>query len=269
MQVQSAMTLPMRRVTLSREAVYSLLLWLRRHKAARSPRGLRFELLPGAAPRIVVEPWEQAIVAHGVKYDGPGGAPIRIWGRQRLLVLSRLLPLVEKFDVYLLGTGLPSFWVAHMGGMRLTLGLSGWTTNDWTRGSALDLLSPPVAVTAESLARVDGYLRHHRAGSLTDIAAATLLGRAECAAALNRLAHTGQAIHDLSADLYRRRQIMPQIIGEAQMEPENKEAVEARKLILRCAVVIESKQTIPGGARRCLSVRSKTPRWSCSLMPTA
>ncbi len=39
MQVQSAMTLPMRRVTLSRDALYAILAWLRRHKAqAQSTR---------------------------------------------------------------------------------------------------------------------------------------------------------------------------------------------------------------------------------------
>ena len=83
-----------------------------------------------------------------------------------MLVLARLLPLVDRFDVYLLGTGLPSFWVAHMGNMRLTLGLSGWTTNDWTRGSALDLLAPPVKISQESIARVDGCLRERRAATL-------------------------------------------------------------------------------------------------------
>jgi len=79
--------------------------------------------------------------------------PIRIWGRQRLLALARVLPLAAKFDVHLLGTGLPSFWVADMGDMKLTLGLSGWTTNDWTRGSALDLLAPPVEPPAELIGR--------------------------------------------------------------------------------------------------------------------
>ena len=97
---------------------------------------------PGGAPTIVLEPWEQRIVSYGTSYDGPATEPIRIWGARRLLVLARLLPLAERFDVLLLGTGLPSFWVAQMGEMQLTLGLSGWTTNDWTRGSALDLLAP-------------------------------------------------------------------------------------------------------------------------------
>ena len=42
MQVQAGMAMPMRRITLSRAAVYSLLAWLKRHKARTSPRALRF-----------------------------------------------------------------------------------------------------------------------------------------------------------------------------------------------------------------------------------
>ena len=90
---------------------------------------------PGKPPRLVLEPWEMPIVSYATRYDGPSVEPIRVWGGRRLMMLARLLPLAERFDVYLLGTGLPSFWVAHMGEMRLTLGLSGWTANDWTRGS--------------------------------------------------------------------------------------------------------------------------------------
>ncbi len=125
------------------------------------PAGVAVRAAPRPPPTLVLEPWEQRIVSHATRYDGPAGEPIRIWGRQRLLVLARLLPLAERFDVYLLGTGLPSFWVAQMGEMRLTLGLSGWTTNDWTRGSALDLLAPP----ATPRTGLDRPHRRLRAGS--------------------------------------------------------------------------------------------------------
>ncbi|HEY7116459.1 MAG TPA: hypothetical protein VH475_07735, partial [Tepidisphaeraceae bacterium] len=106
MQIQAAMGLPMQRVALSREAVYSICAWYKRHRAWTSPRAIRFELLPGKSPRLVLEPWEQAIVSHGTTYDGPSVEPIRIWGGRRLLMFARLLPLAERFDVYLLGTGL-------------------------------------------------------------------------------------------------------------------------------------------------------------------
>src|SRR5439155_8387865 len=155
MQIQAAMGMPhAAKVTLSREAVYSILAWVKRHKAKTSPRAIRFELTPGQPPRIVLEPWEIPIVSYGTKYDGPSIEPVRIWGGRRLMALARTLPLADKFEVYLLGTGLPSFWVVQMGEMRLTLGLSGWTTNDWTRASAIDLLAPPAAPSPDLINNV-------------------------------------------------------------------------------------------------------------------
>ena len=59
-------------------------------------------------------------------------------------IITRLQPSPPPVGVavtFFLLYSLPSFWVADMGDMKLTLGLSGWTTNDWTRGSALDLLA--------------------------------------------------------------------------------------------------------------------------------
>src|SRR4029450_11139487 len=47
LQLQSAMSLPMRRVPISLEAIYSVVAFLKRHRAKRSPRALRFELEPG------------------------------------------------------------------------------------------------------------------------------------------------------------------------------------------------------------------------------
>ena len=58
LQIQAAMTLPMRKVTLSREALYSIVAWYKRHKPSHSPRAMRFELTPGRAPAVVLEPWE-------------------------------------------------------------------------------------------------------------------------------------------------------------------------------------------------------------------
>ncbi len=109
MQLQSAMCLPMRRVRVNREALYNVLAFLRRHKASRSPRAVRFELTRGEPVRIVLEPWEKKIELHCDAYDGPRSETIRIWGRDRLRVLARTLPLIESADVYLLGSGMRVF----------------------------------------------------------------------------------------------------------------------------------------------------------------
>ena len=170
MKLQAAMTMPATRVRLTREVVYSLLAFLKRHKARKSPRALRFELEPGRPPRLVLEPWEQRIESPGgPAYDGPPTAPIRIWGTRRLLVLARMLPLADSIDVCLLATGLPSFWLVRMGEMTFTLGLSGWTTNDWSAGSALDLLQPPRSASVELIDRTAAFLKARRAADLASV----------------------------------------------------------------------------------------------------
>lgn len=246
MQTQAAMTLPSRRVTLPREAVYSILAFLKRHKAKKSPRALRFEMVAGKPPSLVLEPWEQRVPVYGEPLR-TSHESIRIWGRQRLLALARVLPLATKFDVYLLGTGLPSFWVADMGDMKLTLGLSGWTTNDWTRGSALDLLAPPAQPSADLSSRVAQFMKDKRAAAFADIDLACGGQPAQTAAALNHLAHVGQLIHDLPNSVYRWRQIMSTVLGETELGPENEELTASKKLLLQKRVIINSRTQAAGG----------------------
>jgi hypothetical protein len=245
MQLQSAMTLPMRKVTLTREAVYSVLVWLKRNRARTSPRALRFERTGGALS-LVLEPWETRIPVYG-EPDEDWAEPVRIWGRQRLLALARLLPLIESVDVYLLGTGFPSFWVARMGEMRLTLGLSGWTANDWTHGSALDLLAPPSPASPQQIESVAQHMQVKRTQTFGEIFRALNHPVSAVATSLKHLAHTGQLIADLDAGVYRWRQIMPRALGEAELGPENAEFAAMRDLLARKRAVVEGTVAAPGG----------------------
>jgi hypothetical protein len=246
MQTQAAMTLPARRITLTSEAVYSILAFLKRHKARKSPRALRFELVAGKPPSLVLEPWEQRVPVYGEPLRA-SSEPIRIWGRQRLLALARVLPLASQFQVHLLGTGLPSFWVADMGDMKLTLGLSGWTTNDWTRSSALDLLAPPAQPSAELISRAARFMQDRRSAAFADVDLACGSQPAQTAAALNHLAHTGQLIHDLPNAVYRWRQIMPMALGETELGPENPELTASKEILLRKKAKIDSRTQAAGG----------------------
>jgi hypothetical protein len=195
----------------------------------------------------VLEPWEQRIVSRGTTYDGPNVEAIRVWGGRRLLVLSRLLPLVERVDVYLLGTGLPSFWVARMGEMRLTLGLSGWTANDWTKGSALDLIAPPAAPSPDLITNVQATVREMKSATLADVQSRLAIDAATALAALRHLAHAGQVIHDLVPGVYRWRQVMPRALGEAEIGPEHPELAGARQIMGRGAAKLTGRNDAPGG----------------------
>ncbi len=247
MQLQSAMGIPMRRVPLSMSAVYSLLAFLKRNKARTSPRAIRFELADGKPPRMILEPWEQAIESPSTTYRGPVDEPIRIWGRRRLLTLARLLPLATQVDVHLLGTGLPSFWVVHMGNMRLTLGLSGWTTNDWTRGGAVQMLLPQSSPSDRLVAKAAEMLSQQRSMSLSDLSLSLKSDSGPLAAAVNQLALRGQVIYDLHADLFRWRQVMPMELSDREISPPHPEVVAARTILARNQLTISSRESGPRG----------------------
>ncbi len=247
MQLQAAMSLPARRVSIGREGLYNLLAWLKRHRARTSPRSIRFELTPEQPPQLVLEPWETRIKVHDVPYSGTVGETIRVWGRDRLLTLARLLPLAEGADVYLLGTGLPSFWSVRMGEMRLLLGLSGWTANDWTSGGgALTDLAPPVEPSEDVLG--DIATAFHESPSLTFEQVRSRTGAAAhiVAAGLNRFALLGQLIHDLAAGLYRWRQIMPVELSLNQVKLESPEAEASRDLVASGRTKLDRDEKVAG-----------------------
>lgn len=249
MQMQAAMSLPMRRIEISREGMYNVLAFLRRKRAARSPRAVRFELEPGKPPALVLEPWEQPIQLHAKPYQGQRAESIRVWGRDRLRVLARQLPLMEHVDVYLLGTGLPSFWVSQMGDMQMTLGLSGWTTNNWTGASALSQVMPPVLVDEYHLNAVGSAFRTSPAMSLDTIATHTGLEKALVAASLNRLALLGQVIHDLPQQIYRWRQVMPVPLRLEQLGTDDEETLKGREILRAQTVRVDKEETTSVGLR--------------------
>jgi len=247
MQLQAAMGITTRRVPVSREALYNLLAHLKRHRARTSPRAIRFELTPGQPIQIVLEPWEVRIKLHDLPYAGPAAETIRTWGRDRLLTLARLLPLADGVDVFLLGTGLPSFWSVRMGEMRLLLGLSGWTANDWTSGGgALADLAPPVEPSEDLLGDIAAAFRASPSLTFTQIQQKTGAAAHFVAAGLNRFALLGQLIHDLGAGVYRWRQILPVGLSLKQVKLDSPEAEAARTLVAQGRVTLARDETVSG-----------------------
>ncbi len=249
MMLQSAMSLPARKISVSREGLYAVLAFLKRHKASRSPRAVRFELDPGKPVSIVLEPWDRKIVLHDRPYNGPRSETIRVWGRDRLRVLARTLPLAESADVYLLGNGLPSFWSVRMGEMRLLLGLSGWTVNDWTGAGALNQILPPVDPTDAMIGAVAGAFRIRSSYTAAELSLAAGMPMPETIAALNRLALLGQVIHDLPAGLYRWRQVMPVTLAAELAVADDPETQAAKRIILAGEVKVTQDVRRPDGLR--------------------
>jgi hypothetical protein len=251
-QLQAAMALPARHVELSTDVVYSILAYLRRHREASGPRSLRFVLEPGKPPTVIVEPWGVALVSRAAPYAGTTAEEIKVWGRRRLMPLARTLPLAERVDVRLLGTGLPSVWVTRMGEMRLTLALSGWTANDWARGSNLDqhfaafVADPPLVDT------LGKHLAIVRGASLRDLVAHARADDKQVLGSLFELARRGQLVFDYAAQLYRWRPILDVALSESMLGPEPEEVVAGRRL---AGDVTVERRAEPAPGRRLLVAR--------------
>ncbi len=247
-QIQTAHMMPSRTVTLSIDTVYSLLAFMLRNREKQGPRSIRFELEPGRRPRLLLEPWQKSLSTDGCPtYDGPIRETIKVWGRRRLMVLARLLPLAERVDVHLLGSGLPSIWVVHMGDMHFSLCLSGWTKNDWTRGVRLDLLLGHWKVNPRVESDVIKVLRRAHVMKMSELTHA--VGHDDVGAALYALAKKGQAVFDHGRGVIRYRQALPSNLASALAGEPHPEWVAARQILDEGDVRVIAHKTLEDGRR--------------------
>ncbi|MEM7155469.1 MAG: hypothetical protein AAF799_21645 [Myxococcota bacterium] len=195
-QVQSASTLPLRSFELAPVDLYNLLLTLRQRRARKSPRALRYELVPGERPRLVLEPWEQVIESTGEVYEGSMPMVVRTWGRKRLSVLARLLPHARSVKIHLVGPGLPAFYVLDLGDAELTLALSGWTDAGWAGIATFDLLD--AGEPDELLNRKVIELLKEGPKTMAELAEATGRSNTEVRPALLHHMQLGLVLHDVA-----------------------------------------------------------------------
>ena len=143
LQVSSAMALPALTFRLHPMDIHNICLVLRRHKELIGPRALRYCLEPGKPVRVLFEPWGYEVTCPRSVYEGDVADEVRVWGRRRLHTLERLVPVARSFTVHLLGKGMPSFYLADLGDMSYTLGLSGWTAQRLVGSRQLRPPRPP------------------------------------------------------------------------------------------------------------------------------
>lgn len=207
LQVSSAMALPAVSFDLHPMDLHNLCFVLRRHKEILGPRAMRYVLIPDTPVRVVFEPWEITIDCPRSRYEGDSPEEIRVWGRRRIHVLERLIPIARKFTVHLLGKGMPSFYVADLGDMTFTLGLSGWTANDWSRAGNFDLLAPRADVDNYTAQAVFQGLRENWREAPDSLARRMNLDRAQVLGALSKYTQAGRAMWDLDKRVYRVREL--------------------------------------------------------------
>ena len=254
LNVHGLISMGLTRLSLAPVDVLNVLKFLMAHKTKISPRALRFELSPGLPIRIVLEPWNVSFWCSPMSvYQGAHAQSIRIWGRERLRSLLRVLPATDAVDVYLAGTGLPSVWVCHMGAhVSFTLALSGWTDNDWVEGEGkFDLLNKRLEVSATELDSVYQMLRTLKKAPYLDLADRTGLALEKVKSAVSVLAQSGRAMFDLFEGVPRHRDLLLEPFSatkavrlSAQIEAKDPRAVLAKALHAAAQIAIIARRPV-------------------------
>lgn len=257
LRVHGLMSMGLQKLRLAPIDVVNVLNFLARHKTKVSPRALRFELRPEMPVRLVLEPWNHSIwCSPSSVYRGHQPQTIRVWGRDRLQVLQRVLPLAEYVDVYLAGNGLPSVWHLGLGGgVDFSLALSGWTDNDWVEGEArFDQLTRRSSVSAAELERTYVQLRSTRWARLPELAQSVQLTLEQCRSAVSILCEAGRAMLDLANDCVRHRDLLltpfsasQSLLQSEQAQQSDPKAKLANELVQQNTVRIIARRAVPDG----------------------
>lgn len=258
LQVSSAMTLPTKSFDLHPMDLHNMLFVLKRHKEKEGPRSIRYHLKPGEPIKIVFEPWNYEVLCRRSIYKGEETTEVRVWGRRRLLILERLIPAAQRFTVSLLGSGLPSFYVADLGDVNFTLGLSGWTTNDWSRMGNFDLMAPRAETDPLTQQKVYVGLKQNWFEDADSLSRRLNLERKTVLGALSAFTQAGRVIYDLNKQVYRIRELSREALPVDQLRFANEREATANALIAQKGVMVASELGADGMLKLSGSVKDKS-----------
>jgi hypothetical protein len=264
LQVSSAMALPALTFSLHPMDVHNLCFILRRHREIKGPRSMRYCLEPGRPIKVVFDPWSYEVHCPRSIYEGDEKIEVRVWGRRRIHILERLIPVARRFTVYLLGKGMPSFYLADLGDMTFTLGLSGWTTNDWSSAGNFDLLAPRATVDDLTKERVFAALKENWAETPDSLARRLDLDTSVVLGALAAYTQAGRAMWDLNKRLYRVRELSREPLPMERLRFANEREEQATELVdqkkVRVTEAIELGDAAGGGTLLKGTVTKETSR---------
>jgi hypothetical protein len=113
-----------------------------------------------------------------------------------------------------------------LGPINFTLGLSGWTDNDWTGGAKFGLLTRRLSATPSEIMSVYDAMTDVRRATDVEVATKAGLGVEKARSALSYLCQVGRAIYDLAGGVYRHRDLFIEPFGMKEAAQAVKASVE-------------------------------------------
>ena len=262
LQVSASMEMESKHLRLHPFDLHKICLFLRKHKEIIGPRALRFSLTEGAPPIVYIEPWNTKFVCTNSQYLGHEHAEIRVWGRRRIHILERLIPIAKHFDLHLLGDGQPYFFIADLGDMTFTLGLSSWGANNFSSAAEFDLLAPREDVSLEKKETVFAALKKRWTATVSQLCTDTNLSKKEVASSLTSYIQAGRVVFDLAKDCYQARELSRETLNPSELICTSKEEQKAR-------TIVNKKQIGPSSEQKIVVKRSKLDTTLEKVIPAA
>ena len=257
-EVQAALSLAPVELRLRASAFADVLARLDAQREREGPRALVFALEPGRAARVVVQPWGDEYVVGSEPFNGSQPRSIKVWGRRRLRVLRELLPLATELTVRLVDSGMPSFWSIELEGINLTIGISGWTAQDWAGRARFSAFTPAAGNDDEAIKQTAELLKRKHCLSVGELAEALNRSPGEARGVLQRLCLAGSAMFDPQRQVYRWRALFPNL----QLDEKQSAGLEERKgvdLFRSDAVELQSDTITSEGRQLDASVSGCSP----------
>jgi hypothetical protein len=208
-EVQSVLALAPTEFEMSSDALAEIIARLQSEKEKHGPRALKFMLKPGSNVRVEIQPWGEVFVDDWCTYSGDSELEVKIWGRRRLAVLKEILVGTNRVKVQLLGSGMPSFWTVVKDDVELTIGLSGWTSNDWASKAKFSAFIPTTNVKEEQIPLALESIMKTGSTTTADLSKKLNLTVSEASVILQKLCLQGKAMFDPSRNIYRWRDLFP------------------------------------------------------------
>lgn len=210
-EVQAALAMAPIQIEIESPVLADILAKLDSEQEKHGPRSLLFDLIPGEPVHITVEPWGDVFTASPKPYGGTTTQQIKVWGRRRLRVLKELLPLTPSVSVSLIDSGMPSFWSINLDGLNLTIGISGWTSQDWAGRARFSALVPASAADDTQAEQLATELQARHSMTPDDVVAFMNVTPGEARVLLQRLCVAGIAMFDPTHNSYRWRTLFPHL----------------------------------------------------------
>jgi hypothetical protein len=126
-----------------------------------------------------------------------------------LAVLKDILVGTDRVKVHFLGSGMPSFWTVIKDGVELTIGLSGWTSNDWASKAKFSSFIPTTNVKEELIPLALEAVTKSGSTTTADLAKTLSVSVGVASVLLQKLCLQGKAMYDPDRNLYRWRDLFP------------------------------------------------------------